>query len=1209
MTTEWYRYFFNLYGFTGGGTGAIPTNRGGTGQIIYTNGQLLIGNSTTGSLDKATITGGAGINVTNGPGSIALSLGNSGVTPGNYGNASTVPQLTINEYGIISLAANVSIAISATQIVSGIINPARISGNYSGITGVGTITSGVWQGTSIGVPYGGTGLSSYTLGDLLYATGTTALSKLAIGANTYILASTGTAPQWVAPSTISIGTATNLAGGAANRIAYQTGVSTTSFIVAPTIAGTYLNWSGSAFQWSSNPLGDVVGPSSATDNAIARFDTTTGKLIQNSVVTIDDTGAATGFTTLSASTSVTSPIFKAANSAGGALQNASGTNQIQWGAGGGDNASINVSTNINGANAQIDISPTGTGHVHMKPTGTGAVEIAPTNVGTMDNMTIGATTPRAITGTTITATTFNGSGSGLTSIPNSALTNSTISGVALGGNLFNLTAGTGVSFNTGTTYNGSAAITINATGTGGTVTSVSGTAPISVATGTTTPVISISQATTSTDGYLSSTDWNTFNNKQPAGSYLTAVSIVSANGFAGTSSGGTTPALTLSTSITGILKGNGTAISAATSGTDYAPATSGTSILYGNGAGGFSNVTIGTGVAFAGGTLSATGLGGDVVGPASATDEAIARFDTTTGKLIQNSSATINDSGQLALNTGAAFGTALLTLRSDASASTTPSIAMDGYGGSVYNIGFRRANGTIASPTATLATTIISILGATTGDGTTYANTSAIQSALEATATPTSQPTALLFAVTPSGSISRGEVLRLRSTGAVAFSGATNYGTSGQVLQSNGNAAPTWTNTPTLTGTNFSAIPNSALSNSTISGVALGGSLFNLTAGTGVSFSAGTTYNGSTAITINATGTGGTVTSVAALTLGTTGTDLSSTVANGTTTPVITLNVPTASAANRGALSSTDWSTFNGKANAFTYTSSYIPYGQGTTTPTQSVGLQYDGTTFTTTGISTSNNLAFTGTGNRITGDFSNATISSRVAFQTSTVNGATEITTIPNGTGVSSNTASLNNSNPTNSGRIRIGITDTISYLDSGRLGTGTYLPLLIYTNGSERLRVFTSGGVSIGNTTDPGATNLSVTGTISSSSSISATTTVTATTSLKANLALGSGAGVDTSGQTGIVIAASGNALLITGGGYYLVSIAEVTTTGLNGVYVLGNGSVTFLGGIGWVATTTTPGASTYSIAYSGGNYRIYNGFTPAGTYTFKATVIRMH
>jgi len=66
----------------------------------------------------------------------------------------------------------------------------------------------------------------------------------------------------------------------------------------------------------------------------------------------------------------------------------------------------------------------------------------------------------------------------------------------------------------------------------------------------------------------------------------------------------------------------------------------------------------------------------------------------------------------------------------------------------------------------------------------------------------------------------------------------------------------------------------------------------------------------------------GSVTSVAALTLGTTGTDLSSTVANSTTTPVITLNVPTASATNRGALSSTDWTTFNSKQNTITLTTS-----------------------------------------------------------------------------------------------------------------------------------------------------------------------------------------------------------------------------------------------------------------------------------------------
>jgi len=94
----------------------------------------------------------------------------------------------------------------------------------------------------------------------------------------------------------------------------------------------------------------------------------------------------------------------------------------------------------------------------------------------------------------------------------------------------------------------------------------------------------------------------------------------------------------------------------------------------------------------------------------------------------------------------------------------------------------------------------------------------------------------------------------------------------------------------------------------------------------------------------------GTVTSVSALTIGTSGTDISSTVANSTTTPVITLNVPTASATNRGALSSADWTTFNNKQNALTNpvtgtgTTNYLPKFTGTSTIGNS--LVYDnGTT------------------------------------------------------------------------------------------------------------------------------------------------------------------------------------------------------------------------------------------------------------------------
>ena len=88
----------------------------------------------------------------------------------------------------------------------------------------------------------------------------------------------------------------------------------------------------------------------------------------------------------------------------------------------------------------------------------------------------------------------------------------------------------------------------------------------------------------------------------------------------------------------------------------------------------------------------------------------------------------------------------------------------------------------------------------------------------------------------------------------------------------------------------------------------------------------------------------GTVTSVAALTLGTTGTDLSSTVATGTTTPVITLNVPTASATNRGALSSTDWSTFNSKFNLPSLTAGSVLFSNGTTIAQDNSNFFWDDT-------------------------------------------------------------------------------------------------------------------------------------------------------------------------------------------------------------------------------------------------------------------------
>ena len=125
----------------------------------------------------------------------------------------------------------------------------------------------------------------------------------------------------------------------------------------------------------------------------------------------------------------------------------------------------------------------------------------------------------------------------------------------------------------------------------------------------------------------------------------------------------------------------------------------------------------------------------------------------------------------------------------------------------------------------------------------------------------------------------------------------------------------------------------------------------------------------------------GTVTNVSALTIGTTGTDLSSTVANPTSTPVITLNVPTASATNRGALSSTDWSTFNNKQAALV-SGTNIKTVNGTTLlgsgDLGTIGVAYGGTGASSASITAFNNI----TGYTASG--ATGTTSTNIVFSTS---------------------------------------------------------------------------------------------------------------------------------------------------------------------------------------------------------------------------------
>ena len=212
----------NDYFFVQNGTVNI-----GSSYVVTTVGTIVFGTTaiTFAEFSNSQVySAGTGLTLTG----TTFSITNTGVVNASYGTASSVPTIAINAQGQITSASNTAIAINGNQITSGV----------------------------VGVAYGGTALSSYTAGDMLYATGSTTLAKLNIGATNYVLTSSGTAPQYVAQSTLSVGsattatTATNLAGGIASQIPYQSAAGTTAFIVNGT-AGQVLTSAGTSVPtWS-----------------------------------------------------------------------------------------------------------------------------------------------------------------------------------------------------------------------------------------------------------------------------------------------------------------------------------------------------------------------------------------------------------------------------------------------------------------------------------------------------------------------------------------------------------------------------------------------------------------------------------------------------------------------------------------------------------------------------------------------------------------------------------------------------------------------------------------------------------------------------------------------------------------------------------------------------------------------------------------------
>lgn len=436
-------------------------------------------------------------------------------------------------------------------------------------------------------------------------------------------------------------------------------------------AGTGLAITDTTIAATNN--GDVVGPASATDNAIARFDGTTGKLIQNSAVTVADTtgdltgGAYNGLTVSTGTNTVTltrgtaALTWNTSGTLGSAAFTASTdyavaakgvTNGDSHDHSGGDGAQI-AYANLSGlptlgtiaSQAANNVSITGgsiTGitDLALADGGTGASLTDPNadrimfwddSAGAVTWLTAG--TGLSITDTTISATStgdvvgpasatdnaiarFDGTTGKL--IQNSAVTVADTTGDIVGGTYNGLTVSTGT--NTATLTRGTAALTWNTSGTLGSAAFTASTAYATAA-----------QGVTNGDSH----DHSGGDGAQIAYSSLSGLPTLGTIASQAANNVNITGG-----SITGItdlaLADGGTGASLTDPNADRI-------MFWDDSAGAVTWLTAGTGLSISGTTLSTTDLGGDVVGPASATDNAIVRFDGTTGKLVQNSAVTIAD--------------------------------------------------------------------------------------------------------------------------------------------------------------------------------------------------------------------------------------------------------------------------------------------------------------------------------------------------------------------------------------------------------------------------------------------------------------------------------------------------------------------------------------------------------------------------------------
>ena len=180
--------------------GTLDVDNGGTGQTTYTNGQLLIGNTTGNTLTKATLTGTASqVDVTNGAGSITLSLPAT-INVNTSGSAATLTTSRDIYGNSFNGSANVTGIIASTYGGTGngftkFSGPTTSEKTFTLPNASATILT---DNAAITPTQGGTGLTTYTTGDIIYASATNTLSKLADVAtgNALISGGVGVAPLW-----------------------------------------------------------------------------------------------------------------------------------------------------------------------------------------------------------------------------------------------------------------------------------------------------------------------------------------------------------------------------------------------------------------------------------------------------------------------------------------------------------------------------------------------------------------------------------------------------------------------------------------------------------------------------------------------------------------------------------------------------------------------------------------------------------------------------------------------------------------------------------------------------------------------------------------------------------------------------------------------------------------------------------------------------